>query len=210
LLGPGERVDLIVDFSSYPIGTELFLLSNAFSAGAFQGLQTFKIMKFIVAQNESDTFSMPGTLSVINPLSEGSAIKTRTFYISNPEMGGMGGKGGMGMKGMHRINNKVYDESRVDETVQAGSTEIWVFDNSNGDEPHPMHVHALQFQILDRSGGRNGIIATEKGWKDTAMVLPGEKVRVIMTFGTHLGRYMLHCHNLEHEDDGMMLQVEVV
>ena len=116
----------------------------------------------------------------------------------------------MSMKGMHRINNKVYDENRVDETVQAGTTEIWVFDNSTGDEPHPMHMHALQFQVLDRTGGRNVKIATENGWKDTAMVLPGEKVRVIMTFGAHTGKYMLHCHNLEHEDDGMMLQVEVV
>ena len=209
LLGPGERVDLIVDFSSYPIGTELFLISNAFSAGTSQGLEEFKILKFIVDENDTDTFSLPVSLSVIDPIPESSAIKTRTFNISNPGMGG-GGHSGMTMKGMHRINNKVYDENRVDETVQAGTTEIWVFDNSTGDEPHPMHMHALQFQVLDRTGGRNVKIATENGWKDTAMVLPGEKVRVIMTFGVHTGKYMLHCHNLEHEDDGMMLQVEVV
>ncbi len=135
-----------------------------------------------------------------------SASRTRTFDISNMEMSGMGS---MAMKGMHRINNKVYDKNRIDEVVAAGSTEIWVFDNSTGAEPHPMHVHGVQFQVLDRTGGRGGLIASEKGWKDTILLLPGEKVRVIMTFSNNKGLFMLHCHNLEHEDDGMMLQFEV-
>lgn len=209
LLGPGERADIIVNFSSYSIGTELFLLNKTFSAGAAQGTQEFKIIKFNVTQNETDTFSPPGTLSVINTIPESSAIKTRIFDISNAGMGGAGHEG-MTMKGMHRINNKIYDKNRIDETVQAGSTEIWVFDNSMGDEPHPMHIHALQFQVLDRTGGRNGLLSTESGWKDTVMLLPGEKVRVIMTFGQNTGKYVLHCHNLEHEDDGMMLQFEIV
>lgn len=209
LLGPGERADLLVNFSSYSIGTELFLVNKTFSAGAAQGTQEFKIIKFNVTQNETDTFSLPGTLSVINTIPESSAIKTRIFDISNAGMGGAGHEG-MTMKGMHRINNKIYDKNRIDETIQAGSTEIWVFDNSLGDEPHPMHIHGLQFQILDRTGGRNSLLSTESGWKDTVMLLPGEKVRVIMTFGQNKGKYVLHCHNLEHEDDGMMLQFEIV
>jgi blue copper oxidase len=212
LLGPGERADLIVDFSNYAIGTELFLESKTFSAGATQGTQSFKIMKFKVTQKDKDSYTLPATLSAINSISKGNAMKTRSFDISNGGMGNMGGmgNGGMMMKGMHRINNKVYDHSRIDETVQSGSTEIWVFDNSLGNEPHPMHIHALQFQVLERSGGRNGLIPTEGGWKDTVLLLPGEKVSVIMTFGQNKGKYVLHCHNLEHEDDGMMLQFEII
>jgi blue copper oxidase len=216
LLGPGERADLIVNFSSYPVGTELFLESKKFSAGSSQGTQSFRIMKFKVSQSDKDSFTLPGTLSSINPVSKTNAIKTRTFDISNGGMGNMGGmmggmaNSGMTMKGMHRINNKIYDKSRIDETVQSGTTEIWEFDNSKGTEPHPMHIHALQFQVLDRKGGRNSVIATEKGWKDTVLLLPGEKVRVIMTFGQYKGKYVLHCHNLEHEDDGMMLQFEII
>ena len=209
LLGPGERSDLIVDFSSYSIGTDLFLVNKTFSAGTAQGTQEFKFIKFKVTQSDTDTFSLPGTLSVINLIQESSATRTRNFDISNAGMGG-GGHAGMTMKGMHRINDKIYDKSRIDETVQAGSTEIWVFDNSMGDEPHPMHIHALQFRILDRTGGRNSLIPTESGWKDTVMLLPGEKVRVIMTFGQNKGKYVVHCHNLEHEDDGMMLQFEII
>jgi len=213
LLGPGERADLIVNFSSYQVGTELFLISKTFSAGSSQGTQSFKIMKFKITQNEKDPYTLPGSFSVIKPIDKGTVIKTRTFDISNGGMGSMGGmmgSSGMSMKGMHRINNKIYDKSRIDETVQSGTTEIWEFDNSKGDEPHPMHIHALQFQVLDRTGGRNSLIATEKGWKDTVMLLPGEKVRVIITFGQNKGKYVLHCHNLEHEDDGMMLQFEII
>lgn len=216
LLGPGERADLIVNFSTYPIGTELFLESKTFFAGSSQGTQSFKIMKFKVTQNEKDSYTLPVSLSVIKQIDKSTAIKTRIFEISNGGMGGMGsmmggmGNSGMTMKGMHRINNKIYDKSRIDETVQSGTTEIWEFDNSKGDEPHPMHIHALQFQVLDRTGGRNSLIATEKGWKDTVMLLPGEKVRVVITFGQNKGKYVLHCHNLEHEDDGMMLQFEII
>ncbi len=212
ILGPGERADLIVGFSSYSLGTDLFLISKTFSAGEAQGIQEFKMMKFTVSQNDTDTFSLPGTLSVINLIPESSATKTRTFSISNAGMGmgGHGGMGGMNMKGMHKINDKTYDASRIDESVQAGATEIWVFDNSTGDEPHPMHIHGIQFQVLDRTGGRNVLIPTENGWKDTVIVMPGEKVRTIMTFHQNKGKYVVHCHNLEHEDDGMMLQFEVV
>lgn len=209
ILGPGERVDLIVDFSSYIIGTDLFLISKIFSAGEAQGKQEFKIMKFAVSQDDTDSFSLPGTLSSMNIIPENTATKTRTFSISNPNMG-MGGHSGMNMKGMHKINDKSYDPNRIDETVQVGTTEIWIFDNSKGDEPHPMHIHGMQFQVLDRTGGRNTIIPTEKGWKDTIMVMPGEKVRTIMTFHSNKGKYVVHCHNLEHEEDGMMLQFEVV
>jgi FtsP/CotA-like multicopper oxidase with cupredoxin domain len=214
LLAPGERVDLIVNFSNYKVGTELFLMSNTFSAGSSQGTQQFKIMKFKVTQNAKDSFSLPDKLSIIVPISKSNVIKTRTFDISDGGMGSMGGMSGMGsemtMKGMHRINDKVYDKSRIDETVQSGTSEIWVFDNSKGNESHPIHIHALQFQVLDRTGGRNNLISTENGWKDTVLLLPGEKVRVIMTFGQNKGKYVLHCHNLEHEDDGMMLQFEII
>ena len=98
----------------------------------------------------------------------------------------------------------------LDETVQANTTEIWEFDNRMGDEIHPMHVHGVQFQILERTGGRGNLIATEKGWKDTVLLMPGEKVRIIMIFPAYTGVFVFHCHNLEHEDDGMMLNFEII
>jgi blue copper oxidase len=78
-----------------------------------------------------------------------------------------------------------------------------------GDEIHPMHIHGVQFQVLDRTGGRGIKIASENGWKDTVLCMPGEKVRVIMTFPNHPGKFVFHCHNLEHEEDGMMLNFQI-
>ena len=116
-------------------------------------------MKFKVIQKEGDTFTLPHNLSAICTISNNDVIKTRTFDISNGGMDGMSGMGALGnsamMKEMHQINNKVYDQSRIDEFVQSGTTVIGVFDNSKGTEPHPMHIHALQFQVLDRTGWRN-------------------------------------------------------
>ena len=107
------------------------------------------------------------------------------------------------------INGKSFEMDRVDETVVAGSTEIWEFNNMMGDEIHPMHVHGVQFQVLHRMGGRNQVIPSENGWKDTVLLMPGEKVQVIMTFPQYTGVFVLHCHNLEHEDDGMMLNYQI-
>lgn len=212
LLAPGERADLLMDFSSYSLGTEVFLFSNVFTGASTQGKQKFNILRFIVKENSTEQFVLPAVLSTIHKIQTASATKTRTFSISEMSMSGMsdmGNMGGMTMTGMHQINNKVYDKNRIDEEVQSGSTEIWVFDNSKGAEPHPIHIHGVQFQVIDRVGGRGKLIASEKGWKDTVLLLPGEKVRVIMTFSEYKGIFMLHCHNLEHEDDGMMLQFRV-
>jgi FtsP/CotA-like multicopper oxidase with cupredoxin domain len=205
MLGPGERADVLVDFSSLSQGAEIFLMSGKFSKYNEQGRQDFSILKFKVEQNVTSTFTLPSVLSFIQKISEDSAIRTRTFDI-----GGVLGAEGHGGMGRHAINSKTYSEERIDETVDAGTTEIWEFDNSSGDEIHPMHIHGVQFQVLHRSGGRNALIATEKGWKDTLLVMPGEHVRVIMTFPQYKGLFVLHCHNLEHEDDGMMLNYEIV
>jgi blue copper oxidase len=206
LLGPGERLDVLIDFSDLPVGKEIYLVSNKFSEFNVQGRQSFSLMKFKVEKTGSSNFTMPSTLSAINTLSPGLSVKTRTIDIAQT-IGGAGGHGGMGR---HSINGKIFEMDRVDETVSAGTTEIWEFDNSAGDEIHPMHIHGVQFQLLERIGGRNKIIASEKGWKDTILLMPGEKVRTIMTFPDYTGVFVFHCHNLEHEDDGMMLNYRIV
>lgn len=206
LLAPGERADILVDFSSYTIGTEIFLQSNSFNGGTAQGNDNFKIMKFIVNRQETHSFTLPGSLSTIIPIPATQSSYNRNFDLKQADHNG---HSGMNMAMQHTINGKSFDMNRVDFSVNAGATEIWTFDNSGSDEIHPMHIHGVQFQVLDRTGGRNMLIATEKGWKDTVLVMPQEKVRVIMTFPQNKGKFVLHCHNLEHEDSGMMLNFEI-
>ncbi len=209
LIAPGERLDVLVNFAGSAIGTEIYLQSKEFkNAGNAQGKQAFKIMKFKVAFTAADTFTVPANLSAITAIPVSTAVKTRTFEISNAmEHHGVPMNNGMQMR--HRINGKLYDSNRIDETVAANTNEIWVFDNSKGDEPHPMHLHGVFFQPLQRSGGRGSLIASENGWKDTVLVMPGETVKVIIPFENNRGKFVFHCHNLEHEDDGMMLQYKL-
>lgn len=198
LLSPGERLDILIDFSKMTVGTEVFLQSNA-NTIAMHGAATFKMLKFKVNVQEAETFTMPQNLSSIPPLSISDAKRTRTFTLPAGHM--------MMGAGMHTINGKTYDMNRIDETVTAGETEVWVFDNSLGTEPHPMHVHAVEFQVLEKTGGV--IEPYERGWKDTILLKKGEKVKVIMRFSNEKGLFLLHCHNLEHEDDGMMMNFQI-
>lgn len=209
LIGPGERADLLVNFAGLGAGSEVFLESKPFEHGGdAQGQQAFRIMQFRVSSISTAAYTVPPVLSALPQLSPSTAVKTRTFSISNAmEHHGVPMNNGMRMH--HRINGNLFDSNRIDETVQPNTNEVWVFDNSKGDEPHPMHLHGVFFQVLARTGGRGRLIASESGWKDTVMVMPGETVKVIVPFENNPGKFVFHCHNLEHEDDGMMLQYQI-
>ena len=89
-----------------------------------------------------------------------------------------------------------------------GSTEIWTFVN-NSNRVHPMHLHGFLFRMLERSSGPVAL-ADRLGWKDTVGVLPNETVSVLAWFAPYRGKYVFHCHSLEHADKAMMLQMEIV
>ena len=93
---------------------------------------------------------------------------------------------------------------RIDERVRFGDTEIWTFVNDSL-FPHPVHMHAVQFRVLSRDGGRGRVMPWERGLKDTVLVHPGERVSVLATFDQVRGLFLMHCHNMVHEDMGMML-----
>ncbi len=214
LLSPGERIDVLVDFSQLTVGSEFFLQSNTFNGGESQGKESFKIMKFIVNEKVTENFTIPNTLATYTSIPAALSTKTRTFDISNKHvMAGSEENGGMNMAKagvVHNIDGKSFEMDRIDETVSAGSTEIWEFNNSEGTDIHPMHLHGVFFQVLSRTGGRGAIQPHETGWKDTVLCLPEEKVKIIMTFPNNLGKFVFHCHNLEHGDSGMMLNFKIV
>jgi FtsP/CotA-like multicopper oxidase with cupredoxin domain len=129
-----------------------------------------------------------------------------------------GGRGMPMMRGPGFLNGRTFDMEAVadDERVRLGTTEVWEFVN---DSPmaHPMHVHNLQFRVIERNGAASaagdaaGLSAgfTDEGLKDVVLVLPGQRVKVLMKFEDHTGLYLYHCHILEHEDMGMMRNYRV-
>ncbi len=181
--GPGERLDLLVDFRNLPDGTKVMLLDlNA----------RWDLLEFVVTRQISGGGSVPtGTLSTIAQLANPAVSRFFSF------------------DGMSRINGKRYDLNRIDFRVPLHQTELWRF-TTNGNAPHPVHVHGASFQVQTRNGGRGVVFPWECGWKDTVLLLDGETVDVLIRFDAYTGVYLLHCHKLEHEDMGMMSNFEVI
>ena len=102
------------------------------------------------------------------------------------------------------INGRKMDMKRVDERAKLGATEIWTIENLVAMD-HPFHLHGFQFQILDR----NGVAEPFTSWKDSVNVPKHETVRIIVKFDDYPGKWMYHCHILDHEDHGMMGVLEV-
>ncbi len=200
-LGVGERADILLDFSGMPPGTSMMLQSLPFSTGAptsatfpqGRGMDLLEIRRDPTPSEPPSP--MPGALSAVAPL--GAPAVDRTFVF-----------GTTAGTGMHRINGLTFDMDRVDVQVPLGRTERWIFVNDST-IPHPVHLHGTQFQVESRGGGRGIVYPYEAGWKDTALIFPGETVAVRVRFTTYAGLFLLHCHNLQHEDDGMMLNVQV-
>ncbi len=188
ILGPAERAEVIVDFSSYKQGEKIQLYD-----------QDIDLMNFVVGNKSKEVAEIPDKLTDIEEINPSKATVTRTFAFQ-------------GMGKSVNINGKQMDMDRIDEEVQLGATEIWEITNTDSGMmggmgmAHPFHAHGVQFQILERNGKKPP--ENERGWKDTILVAPGEKVKTIATFNKD-GLFMYHCHILEHEDAGMMGQFRV-
>lgn len=192
---PSERVEVVIDFSKYPIGTRIVLQDRTDPADSAAARP---IMQFRVARTEPDPSSLPSVLRTIERLVPGPDAVERVFELSKNSN-----------TNTWVINGKSFDHSRIDIRPRLGDTEVWTFVNRSN-MVHPMHVHLVRFQLLERSNGP--ITPGELGWKDTIRVDPSAtSVRIIMRFESGFaGRYLFHCHNLAHSDRSMMGQMRVV
>ncbi len=204
-LAPGERAEILVDFSD---GAEVVLKSYP-EAGLLDTIGSFfvglgnghlDLLKIVPGPAKRASHALPERLDTIARIKASDAAKTRPMVLGGPLQGGGPAGPGVGPP----INGKIMDMERMDEVVRLGDTEIWEVSNPGG-QAHPFHVHLVQFQILDRNGQPPG--GAELGWKDTVLVPAGDTVRIIMRFDRYADPqvpYMYHCHIMEHEDAGMM------
>ncbi len=193
-----ERYQFIIDFSKYPVGTQIVLQNLWDDIG-----EPSPIMRFDVVRQEEDTTEVPAVLRrdveriMEEEFVEANAVRTRKF-----EFGRRGG--------IWAINGLGWDTQRVDATPSNGDIEIWELYNKAGGWWHPIHIHLLidGFKILDRNG--KPPFPYERGLKDVAFVGANEHVRVIGRWAPFNGRFVFHCHNNYHEDHDMMSQFEVI
>lgn len=179
-MAQAERFDVIVDFSRYAPGTEV-VLANGFGSGS-----TATVMKFRVGSNTDDQSRIPDTLSTIAALDPARAAITRDFRFQDAGDGWY-------------INRQPYSPTNIAAAPKLGTTEMWRLVT---DFAHPIHLHQVHFQVLSR--GLSGPGEYDHGWKDVIDLRPAEEATIIARFGDYRGRFVFHCHNLEHEDMAMM------
>jgi spore coat protein A len=208
-LAPAERADLIVDFSA-SAGEQIVLNNDGRT-----------VMQFRVAKprpsSARDTSVLPLALRPVPKIPESDAVQTRnlTLVEVDDEV----------MRPVTMLLNNTHWNMPVTEKPVLDSTEIWNLINTT-DDSHPIHLHLVRFQILDR---RSFDVSTywmtgklkffgppippepsEAGWKDTVRADPAMVTRIIIRFEGYPGRYVWHCHILEHEDNEMMRPYEVI
>jgi spore coat protein A len=188
VVAPAERFDVVVDFTAYQVGTEVTLVNRLGDGSAAQ------VMRFKVARKAFDDSSIPARLSSYAEVPEPAGVVRRKWRFSR------------GSAGEHQgwtINGKPFDPSRMDARPRLDEYEVWSFVT---DVHHPVHVHLAPFQVLRRGGREPGHY--DAGWKDTVDIRPAEVVEVLIKFSSYKGKYLIHCHNLEHEDMAMMAAFE--
>jgi spore coat protein A len=181
-MAPAERFDVVVDFGRYPVGTRITLL-NDFGVGSSR-----PVMRFHVVRRAADDTHVPARLSTIDWPDPAASAATRSFVFRNT-----------GRSDGWTINGDPFSPTRMAATPRLGTTEIWRFVS---DLHHPIHLHLVAMRVLGRGLDRAG--PYDHGLKDTLDLRPAERAEVAIRFDGYRGRYVFHCHNLEHEDMTMM------
>jgi FtsP/CotA-like multicopper oxidase with cupredoxin domain len=218
LLAPGERVELWADFGRAPAGDDAWLESRPFAlgggpmGGGMMGMgggmmggggppngAPLRLCRFTV-RGKGVTRPLPRAFEPLGFRPADEVTGAPRELVATTAM----------MRSV--LNGRPFSMTEVapNERIRLGVTEDWDLVNAGGmmdmSVPHPIHIHGGQFQVVSRSSparaAAEGLL--DAGWKDTFLVLPGERVRVRVRFATHAGLFLYHCHILEHEDMGMM------
>ena len=205
-LYPAERADVVIDFSSLA-GQSVQLRHQS------QGIVEFRVR----AKGGRDTSLLPASLRAVPRIDPASAVRQRVMTLN--EIDDANGNA------MTMLLDGKHWSDPITENPRQNSLETWSFVNLTGDA-HPIHLHLVRFQIIDRrpfdlfawnahrtltyTGPAEPPPPHEAGWKDTVRADPGMVTRIAMRFEGELGRYVWHCHFLEHEDNEMMRPYEVL
>ncbi|KAF2502383.1 Cupredoxin [Lophium mytilinum] len=201
MISPGERYDIVVDFSPYA-GKNITLNNGVGISEIADYPATDKVMRFVVGNTVSSQVNNGGVPSTLRrvpfPPKELSKADKDFKFERDGDAWKINGVGFADIE--HRIIAKPV----------RGSVEVWNLHNSGGAGTHPVHIHLIDFQILSRTGGRGTVLPYEAaGLKDVVYLAAGETAQVVARYAPWDGVYMFHCHNLIHEDHDMLVGFNV-
>ncbi|HEY6058538.1 MAG TPA: multicopper oxidase family protein [Candidatus Limnocylindrales bacterium] len=186
-IGPAERVEVVVDFARKL--NQRIVLQNLADTGALR-----QLMEFRVTRHVPDPSSVPAKLRPL-PRLDATSAATRTFEFGKARL-----------SGRWTINGLTFDPGRVDAQPRLGTTETWIFTNKSGSN-HIVHIHGIDQQLVSRNGAP---AKPDEVMKESWNLAIGETIVLKLKFTDNVGKFVFHCHILEHEDAGMMAQYEVV
>jgi len=192
-IAQAERFDVVVDFSGHSPGDEITMVNDYGRGG------TAEVMRFVVARREDDTSTVPARLADVATLSEDDVVEQRTFVFARGDAQAHGTT-------LWTVNDQPFSPDTILARPRLGTTERWVIRALNVE--HPIHIHLAPFQVLRQDGNEPGPYT--RGWKDTVNLDNGGRADLLLRFEGYRGKYVFHCHNLEHEDMMMMANFEVV
>ncbi|MDM8349663.1 multicopper oxidase domain-containing protein [Pseudomonas sp. sp1636] len=200
-----ERADIVIDFSQYPIGTELYLVNRLVQTRSRQpdglGAAT-RVLKFVVDRHppEQDLSQVPNVLRAQPPLdlAEIAAAPVRRWVFERKN-------------GMWAINGQFFNPNSARAVIPKGGAEVWELVNIDNGWDHPIHIHFEEGRIISKT--QNGVAVPvppyEQGRKDVYLLKGQSTIRVFIRFRDYVGKYVMHCHNLIHEDHAMMLRWDI-
>lgn len=205
VITPGERFDIVVDFSQYRIGDQIVLendVAHSNGRGPSGTLATpIPLLRFDVDRDVADVSQVPAALRPLPVIDTSRAVTTRNWTFQN-------------IGGAWTINGRVFDLNRVDAVVKKGTAEIWNLNNPGALMwSHPIHIHLEEFRILSRGGATPP--PHERGRKDVVSLSRGgafgaSSASIFIQFRDMEGKYLMHCHNTVHEDHAMMVRFDIV
>lgn len=204
-IGIAERYGVVIDFAQFPEDVNHVYLWDIVFPGNLGG-PSQALMQFELVGDPIPTPDLPPQLGKVTLSQELMRIRNERLTRENRPMIRSDRSFRFGRSQNWTINNRTWNANVIEAKPGLWDVEIWEFVNTGG-WVHPVHVHLVDFQILDRNGLPPKVY--EQGWKDVVLIKEFETVRVIASFNPQPGKYMIHCHNLVHEDHDMMTQFEV-
>jgi FtsP/CotA-like multicopper oxidase with cupredoxin domain len=199
-----QRHDVIIDFSHFAPGDHVYLVNRlemredgAGPTGRNLDEGNY-IMRFdVVGRRRWDPSRIPDRMRELPDINMDEVRRERLFVFDYDN-------------GLWTINGKLMDPNRIDAAIEQGSAEIWTLRNAGDAWAHPIHSHFEEFQILSVNGKPVSKGDVLRSRKDVVSLGPNDEVKFFGRWRDFLGKHVMHCHNVVHEDHAMMIRWDIV
>ncbi len=201
IIGPGNRQDVIIDFSRYRRGQTVEMVNvmeqingQGPTGRTLEGPERMPVLQFRIDGDDDDDSRIPDFLRALPSINLDEVVAEREWVFDHD-------------MGLWTVNGTFMDPDVVSAAPKQGTAEIWTFRNAGSSWAHPVHIHFEEFQVIEWNGKKpTGVLRSRK---DVATLGPNDTAKVFCRFDDFVGKYVIHCHNNVHEDNAMMARWDI-